>query len=316
MSFVRSFYAPDFVLSRYKGSVRLYELVAIARKTTALFLSVFLASGSVQRQAHGMLGMVVISFLLHCRLLPYDDQNQMNTFNSVDAALSNNTLETWLLVLQMCQLAFGLVTEAVDVPYWLQSVVYLLVVLLAVVLSLIALSSKLSRALHEQYQLIEPWVHAFMLRLGLASSGNHGDDDDDGGMQKRKQRENLMQLAKSIESKQKVLAAERRRKSEALVVLSHETVGAKARVEATQRHKKALAKKKNALQIEHEKFLKRQQAGKLHTHADDIGRLSASTESLQAYSAKRQEMERKRATDGKFLETERKDWEKRKSKVS
>ena len=63
---------PDFVLSRYKSSVRLYELFAIARKTVALFLSVFLASGSVQRQALAMLGMGVISFLLHCRLLPYD----------------------------------------------------------------------------------------------------------------------------------------------------------------------------------------------------------------------------------------------------
>ena len=244
----------------------------------------------------------------------------MNTFNSADAALSNNTLEAWLLVLQMVQLTWGLITTAADVPNELSTTVYLLVMAAAVVLSLVALSSKLSRALHKQYQLVEPWIHALVDRLGLSWMGWMGggdpvDENDNSAVEKRKRRQSLLQLAKTIENKQKDDAEEKRRNLAALVVLSEETVGAKARVEATKRHKKELARKKNALQIEHEKFVKRQQAGQLKTQADDIGRLNVTTESVLAYSAEREEREKKREAEKQRMDTARKDWEARKAQV-
>ena len=308
----------DFMLSRYKASVRLYELVAFVRKTLAVFLGVFLAEKNVQIQARAMLGMVLVSFLLHCRLLPYDDQNPMNSFNTADAALSNNTLEMYLLVLQMCQLVFGLVTEEIDLPPWFLALIYHLIVLLAVVLSLIALSSQLSKNLHEVYQRVEPYIHYLARRLGLTSGRRKDTSGDDAAAagEKRKRRGALLNLAKSIETKQK----EKARKSVALEVLSSETVGTKARVEATRRHKEALAAGKRDVQLhkEHDAYERRVQKnsrrsskGLMVTKTDDIGHLSAVTESMVANAAVRERRIEERRDASRMMERERSAWEAR-----
>ena len=62
------------ILSRYKGSMRNYELVSMLRKTTAVLISVFL-SRTTELQAFAMLSMVLFSFAMHLQLQPYDDQN-------------------------------------------------------------------------------------------------------------------------------------------------------------------------------------------------------------------------------------------------
>jgi len=65
----------DFVLSRYKGSSRLYEIAVMIRKTVAVVISVFLSRRPVSTQAWAMMVIVLLSFAFHVRIRPYDDQN-------------------------------------------------------------------------------------------------------------------------------------------------------------------------------------------------------------------------------------------------
>ena len=73
----------DFILSRYKGGARFYEILQMMRKAIAVVISVFLSKHSIEVQAMAMLLMVLISFILHIRLRPYDDQNSSVRMNSL-----------------------------------------------------------------------------------------------------------------------------------------------------------------------------------------------------------------------------------------
>jgi len=70
-------------LSRYKGGARFYEILQMMRKAIAVVISVFLSKHSIEVQAMAMLLMVLISFILHIRLRPYDDQNSSVRMNSL-----------------------------------------------------------------------------------------------------------------------------------------------------------------------------------------------------------------------------------------
>lgn len=60
--------------------------------------------------------------------LPPSIPASQNTFNHADHAISNNTLEMWLQILQGLQLSFGLTTLVLKLPDWAVTTVYMLIV--------------------------------------------------------------------------------------------------------------------------------------------------------------------------------------------
>ena len=66
-------------------------------------------------------------------------QIPQNIFNMADHAISNNTLEKWLLILQILQLGYGLVNNELQLPGMVSSLVYFFIIGAAVALVMLLL---------------------------------------------------------------------------------------------------------------------------------------------------------------------------------
>lgn len=133
-----------------------------------------------------------------------------NTFNSADHAISNNTLEQWLQIMQIVQLALGLANQKMRLPDWAATTLYMLIIGVAVALSLTALSGELSKYVHSIYLKLEPAIKRVTKRLGWgAGDGSEDGSSNSSASQARAKRARknetaeLLNLARSYEKAKK-----------------------------------------------------------------------------------------------------------------
>ena len=174
------------VISCYKSSSRHFEQWATIRKVIAVLVEVLMASSisGVQRatqQASVMLCVCFVALILQVRLSPYDDLNVMNEFNAADALISNNSLETAFLSLQIMQLSIGLISVLQILPNSVVAFVYISIILVGIGFTIVALSSDAAKAAHVIWQVFEPWI--------LALIGSSDDDIDKLAHEKHRNRQ-------------------------------------------------------------------------------------------------------------------------------
>jgi len=167
-----------FIISRFKSSSRHFEQWANIRKVAAVLVQVSLAPYKTTVQATTMIGICTAALLLQVRLQPYDDMNIMNEMNSADAVISNNNLETSLLILQITQLCWGLLTLFIDLPETLTATVYIFIILLGAGLSLVALSTEFAKTVYAALHAIAPFVSAVQGLLGFGDDEVHAQTSD------------------------------------------------------------------------------------------------------------------------------------------
>ena len=158
-----------FFISTYTSSSRHFEVWANVRKTLALVVEVFLARYSLSAQATTMMAVSFVALFLQVRLRPYDDGNVKCELNDADSVMSNNDLETVLLVLQILQLGVGLLTLHVRLPGVLVAMLYLLLIASGVVLSVVGLSTSISRGVHAVLKTVEPATSALQRLVGCGA---------------------------------------------------------------------------------------------------------------------------------------------------
>ena len=195
-----------------------------------------------------------------------------------DHAISNNTLEKWLLILQILQLGYGLVNNELQLPGIVSSLVYFFIIGAAVALVMTALSSEMSKSVHIAHRNLEPCLRS----LGFGSRKTKEDRSrSELAKKKQLQRQALLGLARTYEQSKM-----RSHRAVVLEAIAADTATTAARKRDVEARKAAFAAKREgreeggivAARDAYEVRQRQAKEGHLVTAVDKLGHFSKSTD--------------------------------------